>query len=291
MNFELKDIEALKSIDEFGSINSAAEKIYISKSTLSERIKKFELELGFKLLERESYKVKLTRQAKFLLNNAAQLVNAHNDLAKMAKLIKNNVEVLFEIGISIIYPTEKSIKLLKVLTKKFPNTQFNFFRETLSGEKMLKNKVIDLSISETINDDANLDFKKISVSKMDLLISADHDFLKLPKDQQNIDNLKKLPQIVIKSTLSEDLNKGFVYDDSPKMIVYDDLSKSELILNSIGWGRLPQDISQRYISSNQLVHLKDIEASKVVNIYLAKRKSHPESKIMQFIWEYFAHSN
>ncbi|NQY81045.1 MAG: LysR family transcriptional regulator [Candidatus Caenarcaniphilales bacterium] len=177
MSFDLKDLEAIRSINEFGSINSAAEKIYLSKSALSERIKKLEARLGFEILIREGYKVKLTRQAKFLLAHSDQVLCAHSELVSKAKLIKDNVEAFFKIGVSIIFPTAVSMKLFKALTQEFPDTEFNFFREVLSGEEMLKKKVIDISISETIKDDANLDFKKVSSCDMVLLISSEHKFL------------------------------------------------------------------------------------------------------------------
>ena len=287
MSFDVKDLEAIKSINEFGSINSAAEKIYLSKSALSERIKKLEARLGFEILVREGYKVKLTRQAKFLLAHSEQVLNAHNELINKAKLIKDNVEAFFKIGVSIIFPTALSMRLFKALSQEFPDTEFNFFREVLSGEEMLKKKIIDISISETIKDNANLDFKKISSSDMVLLLSSEHSFLKLPKKDQNLENLKHFPQVVIKSTLKENSNIGCVYDDAPRITVCDDLTKRGLILNGTAWARLPKSEVNEYLSSGKLTSLENIEETKTVDIYLAKRKSHSESKIVEFILKFF----
>ncbi|NQY81046.1 MAG: hypothetical protein HRT47_12115 [Candidatus Caenarcaniphilales bacterium] len=109
----------------------------------------------------------------------------------------------------------------------------------------------------------------------------------MPKKDQNLENLKRFPQVVIKSTFKENSNIGCVYDDSSKITVCDDLTKRGLILNGTAWARLPRSEVNEYLSSGRLVSLEHVEKTKTVDIHVAKRKSHSESKIVEFIWEFF----
>ena len=83
----INELRYLLTIVEEGSINKAAEKLYISQSALSKCVKRMEAEYGIYIFERkQGSKLSLSKEGKLLLR-FAQKVNEANSEFKNFKII------------------------------------------------------------------------------------------------------------------------------------------------------------------------------------------------------------
>lgn len=85
---DTKDIESFITIVELGSISAAAKSLFISQSTLSQRMKNLEVELGYLLLEREqgTRKLQLTERGQQFYLIAHEMNSLYKDICSL----KNN---------------------------------------------------------------------------------------------------------------------------------------------------------------------------------------------------------
>ncbi len=280
----LEQINLLKAIDEYGSINTAAEKLFISKSGISTAIKSIEHKLGFSLLDRASYRAKLSYRAKMLLEKAEPLCRMQDDFQNFIKLLGENIESHIKLSWTLMYPLSKLNPVFKELADKFPQTKVILNHEVLSGERFLINGDVDLAIVETKTDTTNLEFKYLQKIKMPILISSLHPFLDLAPNEQNFSSLAKYPQIILKSNF-DDTNAGGVYQGVHKWQVSDMSIKKDLISAGIGWGRLPEFLVKEELKQKTLIELKNIEDPINLKIYLAKRKNFSYGKVINYLWD------
>jgi len=282
---DIEQIEILKAVRDTGSINAASQKLFMAKSAISASIKRLELELGFEFLDRSSYRVKLSSRARMYLAKAETLLDLRNELNFLAKQLSHNIESQLRISSSLLYPLPSFINLIKKISKKFPSTTINLDREILSGEQMLIDEEVDLAIIETNSNSPDLEYKKFLEVKMPLVINREHDFFKLAKKEQNLENLQHYPQIVLRSTNSHVHHvRGGVYQDATKCFVSDDYTKKELILQGLGWGRLPEHLIKKEIDNKSLFILEHIEKTLVIDLFIARRKNHSYGEVSENIW-------
>lgn len=173
---DLELIRYLKAVEDYGSINAASERLFVAKSAISKAIKQSEVEFGFKLLDRSSYRVQLSPKGKMYLNKSSKLFRVLDELENIRKQLSDNIESSIKISSSVLFDLNKFIDLIKKTNKQFPKTTIYLEREILSGEKMLINKEVDIAITESILDKANIDSKKVDSVSMPLVISRNHEF-------------------------------------------------------------------------------------------------------------------
>lgn len=277
----------LKNIIELGSINAAANHLFRAKSAISYSIKSLEKECGFLILDRSGYRIKLTKKGEMFYEKSLKLLEYNNELKTFTNQIASNIESKISISSTVLYPQSLATKILKKLIKDYPSTEVIFQRETLSGEKLLLDKMVDIAIFEDVKDTANIESKEILQVNMPLLISANHPFLHISKSEQTLKNLVKYPQILVGSTLPDEKNTGGVYKDAKKWKVTELSTKKDLIKEGLGWGRLPEYAVEKELENKTLVQLDHIEKKLKVKIYIARRKGEAQGKVAFDIWEMF----
>ncbi len=286
MQITLEQIQSLKAVKDSGSLNSASESLGKAKSALSYSLNKLEDQLGFILLDRSSYRIKLTQKADAFLIKALPLLKKSEELKSDILKIASGTEVRLSLSASAIYPTKKINSVMKNLIKKFPSTEFIFHREILSGEKMLLRGDVDIAIFENVQNDLDLDTKEIGTCDLKLSISSDHPFTRLSKKHQTLEELIKYPQIIQRSTIKDDNDIG-IPDNAKRWTVSDIDSKKDLILEGLGWGRLPGHFINTELKSNKLTHLKNLNYDHKTTMYICKRKNKSFGPVLKFIWDSF----
>jgi DNA-binding transcriptional LysR family regulator len=74
MNIDTHGLQAFARIAELGTFHKAAQALHLSQSALSRRISKLEEELGVRLLDRTTRKVRLTAVGRDFLPQARRLI-------------------------------------------------------------------------------------------------------------------------------------------------------------------------------------------------------------------------
>lgn len=136
-----KDFELLEMLDESKNITKAAEKLFITQSALSKRIKAMEQELGVELLLRHHQGIRFTPEGELVLSSARA---AAKQLAQMrAQLAANRQEVCgtLRAGVSINYALYRFPDILAEYHRKYPKVQLqvttgqsrDLYRQMLEG--------------------------------------------------------------------------------------------------------------------------------------------------------------
>ena len=282
MVLDIEQLEILKAVEDEGSISAAADSLFIAKSGLSRSIKNLENKVGFDLIEKNTYKAQLTSKAKMLVEKAEEICILQDKLGEFVKLLGENIESHIKISSSIMFPINKLSELIKITNKKFPKTHMFLEREVLSGEQLLLENKSDIAFVETKTNGKELEYKKVFRTEMPLLIASEHPFLNTKK--KSLEKLKQYPQIVLKSSLAHGATAG-LYSKNSKWFVSDLQSKKELILNGMGWGRLPHFEIKKELHTCKLYELNEIEPTEKLLIYLARKKDTAHGKVNQFIWD------
>lgn len=107
----------MKEVCQTGSINRAAENLYISQPYLSQTLKKIEQQLGVPLLKRSNKGISLTDAGKEFLNISKEIIQ----LTQQAESLHNQYECRFPRAkhkqYAIIYNDERVSAIFK---KRFP---------------------------------------------------------------------------------------------------------------------------------------------------------------------------
>jgi DNA-binding transcriptional LysR family regulator len=282
----LDQILCLQAVSDSGSISGASEVLHKAKSAISYSLNRLDEQLGFATLDRSQYRIRLTPQGEAFLRKAQPLLKDMEDLKEEAHKIASGVEMKLSMSATAIFPRERLNKVLREIITRFPATEFTFHREILSGEKMLLDEQVDIAIFESLRNTLDIDHKKIARVDLKLVISARHPFLKLTKKQQTMEALTDYPHIIQRSTLPDPKVMGSSEGDK-RWSVSDLDSKKDLIVNNLGWGRLPEHIIASELKSKKLVHLKHLKYDHRLDIYLCKKKGRPVGPVLQHIWEAF----
>jgi DNA-binding transcriptional LysR family regulator len=285
MFISVDQIIILRAIHEEGSLTRASEKVFKAKSALNYSIKTLEEQLGFKVIDKSQYRLKLTPKGEEFLFKSKKLLSEYDNLIQNSKQIFSGVEMKLSISGSGVCSLDKLYKTIKNTMLKYPSTEITLTREILSGEKLLENGEVDLALFENLNNKQDYDYKKLYSFKLPLVIGCDHEFLKLKKKDQTLEKLKRIPHIIQKSTLQTNSDSRSVDNDSLNWSVTDTLSKSELIKAGLGWGRLPNHLISSELKNKKLIHLAHLDTNPSMVAYLCRKKNKDHGAVSNFIWD------
>ena len=283
----IEQIQCFQAVVETGSFTKASEKLFKAKSAVMYSVKNLEEQLGFELFDRSQYRPQITPKGESFLMKSQKILDDMSELHEETKLIASDVEMRLRISASGIFNSALLYPILKKAMKKFPSTEILFEKEILSGEKMLGRDMVDLAIFENLKNKRDYDYKKISVVELRLVIAKGHEFFNLPKKEQVKQSLYKYPQVIQRSTIRDDDFQVGVHKESLKWKVTDTPSKREVIVNGLGWGRLPCHVIEKDLKQGRLIHLSKFKDDDSVDIYLCKQKNKHMGKVATFIWESF----
>ena len=86
VDMTIEQLKVFIMTEKLNSFSEAAHESFISQSTLSKQIKSLERELGFKLFDRTTRKIKMTRAGEIFSKYAHSIVNEYNLMMQEMKL-------------------------------------------------------------------------------------------------------------------------------------------------------------------------------------------------------------
>ncbi|EQC45659.1 LysR family transcriptional regulator [Bacteriovorax sp. Seq25_V] len=282
----LDQLQVLKIIKEEGSFSKASEKLFKAKSALSYAIQNLEDELGLLLIDRSEYRPKLTNYGLQLLEKASPVLKSFEELTTFAKTLSSNQELKIRLSMSAIFPLSEFTSTLRKIEENFLNTEVVFTTEVLSGEKFLLAGDVDISLLAGITNKVDLEYKKVGEVEMPLVIASTHPIVqKGLKPTKEV--LSNYPQIVVRSTLPDESSFGVV-KGSKKWYVDDLGTKMKLIMEGLGWGRLPDHIVNEYVQRQvlEILRTEEMEHEKI-EMFLARRRNEYHGIVSNYIWNSF----
>ncbi len=143
----IQQFKYILALDETKHFEQAADKCFISQSTLSTMISKFEEELGIRIFDRKHKPVEVTKEGQLLLEQIKIINNEIAQLDELSKEIKG--ELSGDLSIAVI-PTIAPFLLprfLQQFANRFPKLKIQV-REQTTAEiiKDLKSRSLDIGI-------------------------------------------------------------------------------------------------------------------------------------------------
>lgn len=256
MNFEY--LQSFVAIVDLGSFRKAAESLNKAQPAVSYDIKSLESDLNLTLFDRSSYKPTLTTSGEVFYQKAKNILNQTKELKAHAEFLSQGGDSEVRLSITVLFPLQGISKKLKDFQGQNPYTNLKINMDVLSTMHRLQNEEAHIGITELVNwPYDNFHVVELCKVKMIPVIAAQHPLvLNQKKITFDSHQIKNIPQIVIQSSLPETqkISAG-VLTDNLKWRVSDFKSKETMILESLGWGFMPDHMINDKLKSKQLMVL------------------------------------
>jgi DNA-binding transcriptional LysR family regulator len=287
----LEQLKMLVAIADSGGILAAAEALHKTQPTVSIAIRKLEDELGLQILSRESYRASLTSAGETLCQQARTILKQSKILCGMAQHLAQGNEPEINIAIEASCPLPLILGTLGNCESKFPGTQFNLMGDTLWGAlERLRLGEADLAISPWFEE--NLMYESFQLISATLVTVASPQFRnKLGAEALELDDLNDSVQVVVRDSSRNPPQRSFGYlPEGRHWYVTDHLTKKEIILAGMGWGRLHKHMIKDELRSGKLIPLsiRHYATTMEVKICVARIMDKPVGPVAATLWEEFA---
>lgn len=194
---DVSDIYILKTIAETGSINKAAERLFMSQPTLSKRISRLEKVLNVELFHRGSTGMKTTQVTDYLINNGQQIQSQLDAMRRHVQLLSDLEGGELHIGVSPVIEQIYFPKVLLDFVEESKNIKISFrVEKTKTLIEHVANGELDIAIgpfeSEAIPTDLN--FTQIQSEPIVFVVRQGHPILANGKPAE-MSELLQLPGI------------------------------------------------------------------------------------------------
>ena len=157
--------------------------------------------------------------------------------------------------------------------------------DVLDSERQLIEKNVDLAISEGITKSSHIEYEPICTIEMPMVVSTQHKIADL-KGEIPESQILNYPQIIVKSTGPAEVGDAGILKGASRWTVSNFLAKKTLLLQGIGWGRMPDHLVKEEIDRGALKILDvQYQNQTSVTLYKARRKHDNYGKISQYLWE------
>ena len=244
-----RDFEMLKVLSEMSNITKAAEKLCITQSALSKRIKALEDELGVQLLKRSRGGTTLTTKGEIVLKYSYGIADKLIEMKQELNDISGQVEGILNAGISIDQTRSYIADLLCEYRILYPNVQQNI--KTGKSEQlydMFINNTLDLALIR--GDFPWSGYKALIHSEHVCLVSGSKEITESTCIWYTTDQYMNM---LVSRWLQENgliVNKNRICVDSISVCM-------ELVKKGLGWCVLPEAYVKEYQEEAVYCYFKD----------------------------------
>ncbi|MBQ0785664.1 MAG: LysR family transcriptional regulator, partial [Amphritea sp.] len=272
----LEQLLTLTRIVEHGSLKLAADSLHKTQPALSMAIKKLEAEYGFKILNRDNYRLSLTPEGRSFYNKAQELLLNANQLSTLGQHLGAGNEPLIRFAYDLACPSSQMLKVFKQCQQQYPDTEFQILEKSRFGAlELLQKDQADLVVSPwwpTLYSTGDLE--TLPIGKFTIKLVAAPELLR-DGEIKRADQLKSLVHLAVESS-------GFKFDSENLMLVkgarswktQDVNTLKQLLLAGLGWGFIPEHMIEDELTRGDLVMLQpeDIEYSISGEVRLVRRQ-------------------
>ena len=253
---QLVQLQYVVKIAENHSISSAARELFIAQPTISEALKSFEKEMGFKIFERNSRGVKLTEKGRKVYLIAKNVDKNIDELENFSK-IQKNIKIVRIASVPMVSGTI-FLNLLNFLYKKFPNV--TIYPDELRPHQVLReftNRNLDIALCSKRRVDQTLFTNFIHDNLVEYQILCKVPLVAVVSSQSQLAKYKEITRAeLLKKGRFIGLSDYYNFNNQTNALC---LSNRDLILNSIAHNNgvtvIPKTalIGNRYFNSKQIV--------------------------------------
>ncbi|WP_051361243.1 LysR family transcriptional regulator [Desulfuromonas sp. TF] len=289
----LEQLKTLVTIADAGGVLAASEILHKTQPTVSVAIRKLEEELGVQILSRDSYRATLTPAGESLCQQARLVLIQSEKFSELAKHLAQGNEPEVRIAIEASCPMPLVLEILSRCEKKFPGTQFNLMGDTLWGAlERLESGEADLAISPWFEENPAFETRPLSTSRL-ITVAAPQFLERFGKEVLDLSDLTESVQVVVRDSSRNPREQSFGFmAEGRHWYVTDHLTKKEILLAGMGWGRLHAHLIEEDLRTGRLVPLVIRNYARVmeIKICVARMREKLVGPVAQALWEDFSNS-
>ncbi|WP_418751890.1 LysR substrate-binding domain-containing protein [Frisingicoccus sp.] len=148
---DIRELKYLYEISQCGSMEQAANRLFITQPSLTKAVKKMESELGFKLFERVGRRNVLTLAGKDVINLSRPVLNAYDYFEENLKSIGSFERATVNYGVIPLYQTPFTSNFIYNFRRKYPHIKINIHElpeETI--KQLLITGELDVGMTENM---------------------------------------------------------------------------------------------------------------------------------------------
>lgn len=282
---DIEKCKTFKAVVDTGSFSAAAIKLNKVQSAVSYDIRSLERDFGTPLFDRSHYRPRLSEVGAAFYHRCIQFLNEFQNLEQFRASVHNKQETVFSFSITALYPFPMIVIPIQNVQENFSNTALHLFIDMLNGDEKVLNSKADIAITETQLYPQEIHYEKLECIEMPLVCRARHP--RLTEDNILLETeLWQFPQIVVKSSGDQTVTDKGIFKNASQWVVNDFVTKKQLILTGLGWGRMPKHLVDQDLKLQQLTCIQVAnESMDSVQLYKAKRKDKALGPIGQFFWD------
>ncbi|MCV2883092.1 LysR family transcriptional regulator [Aestuariibacter sp. AA17] len=289
----LDQLRTLKAIIDNGTLNAAASALHKTQPAVSIAIKKLEEQVGFDILDRAHYRIRLTQRGQLFFQEAQVLLQEAEQLTQLGKELARGNEASFAISYEQLCSNEHINACLKSTFRSFPGTRFN-----VSGGSRFS------ALQNIIKQEAQLgigpwfhlfhaagNFDSMPIGKMEIVILASPSLFDA-KDITLASQLNHYPSLnVQESDLPFDSDKLTFVRGMQQIKIGDIYTLKSLLLDGAGWAVISKQQCMKEIDTGllQQVVLSDVESKIEAEIRVFRHYSRQHGPVASYLWEQFRH--
>ncbi len=258
----LDALEALDAIDRTGSFAGAARALHKAQSAVSYNIRGLEEALGIAVFDRSGHRAQLTPAGRAVLDEARGVLTRLRRLEHLAARFREGVEPAMEVIIDGILPMQPLTALLRALADEGVPTRVQLRTEFLGGvQDRFEADAADLMLVKEFTPGPHLESRPLPPIECVLVAAADHPLARIAR----VDSAALAEHVELSvhdsSRSSRPINPHRL--GSPRIFYLSDFhTKSNALVEGLGFGWLPMYLAQAALGDGRLVELPYPPASR-----------------------------
>lgn len=278
------DLAALIAVADEGSIHGAASILGRTQPAVTQAIQRLEEAVGFPLLDRSGYRVKLTERGELFVKRARVTVKQARNLQAFATVLSREVEAHLRIAVHGAVPVMAWMPLIEDLPQRFPDTVLEIqVGEGDTPMRRLMNDESDLAIalhSVANHHVAGVERRYLGEMEFVNVVQAAH----LTSNEEEI--LAALPQIIVADF--DDPNSSYgVVEGHRHWRVSNHRLKVAAIIAGAGWGSVPAAMVETELRDGTLrsITYRGLGPGSPHPFFLCQKRDRPLGPVATYIWE------
>ncbi|WP_085899562.1 LysR family transcriptional regulator [Kiloniella majae] len=292
----LDQLRALCSVVDHGGFRAASEALHKSQSAISIAIRNLEEELRVEIFERDGYRPTLTDHGKVLVQKARTVLSQAKGLSDLAQHYAQGIEAELRIVVSEVFDIQHVLDALRIIRDQYPATRLTLFVENFNAPlEILEDKEADIALvagGELFDKIEMTRYEKLCPVSLIPVVSGCSDQTKNAAEL-TVEDMDGTTQIVVADrSRNRDERKYGVLETSVPWRVNDFLTKKQIILSGLGWGRVPRHMIGDELASGDLIALSSPDFGPVeIEAYISRSQGHPFGPVAEAFWDLVVQNN
>lgn len=230
-----KDFELLRVLNETRNITHAADRLYITQSALSKRIRSIEREMGTEIMLRSRQGIRFTPAGELVLARSAAAARELDELRRSLSEMEDEVSGTLNAGISINYAQYRLPDTLAAYHKRYPKVRLHI---TTGQSRHLYRQLLDGSLDMAVlRGEYTWDEGKFLLSQENICVICNHEFEDKPLSQLLYISHKTDP--VLAGFMTQWMRENNLSGEQAGICVDNITTCVQMVQRGLGWGLLP----------------------------------------------------